>query len=275
MRPQPASGPAASGATASNSATAPGVARTSGANGSSPALPDPAGAASAGAALASASDAAAGQAGRNGASGWAGSRQGALALIRRTPAVLRYHWLASIVIAAGVALRLLAQMAYHPAIIYIDTLKYLYDAWPGSDPVGYKIPLKLILLFGDLGTVEVIQHLLGIAIAVTIYAVLIRRGVPRWLGALAIAPVLLDAYQVQVESMIMPDIWFEALVVAGIAVLLWRRQPGMKLALIGGALLGASVGIRQVGEVLIIPALIFVVVMGGGWRKVLQNATAV
>ncbi len=24
-------------------------------------------------------------------------------------------------------LRVLAQMAYHPAIIYIDTLKYLYD----------------------------------------------------------------------------------------------------------------------------------------------------
>ncbi len=49
----------------------------------------------------------------------------------------------------------------------------------------------------------------------------------------------------------------------------------MKLALIGGALLGASTGIRQVGEVLIIPALIFVLAMGGGWRKILQNATAI
>ncbi len=129
--------------------------------------------------------------------------------------MMAHHWIASILIALGVVLRALAQMAYHPAIIYIDTLKYLYDAWPGSDPVGYKVPLKVILLVGDLGTVEVVQHLLGIAIAVTMYAVLVRRGVPRWLGALAIAPVLLDAYQVQVEAMIMPDIWFEALVVAG------------------------------------------------------------
>ena len=87
--------------------------------------------------------------------------------------------------------------------------------------------------------------------------------------------MLLDAYQVQVEAMIMPDIWFEALVVAGIAVLLWRPVPSMRLALVGGALLGASTGIRQVGEVLIIPALIFVLAMGGGWRKVVQNATAV
>jgi hypothetical protein len=198
-----------------------------------------------------------------------------LAWIRGVPAMLGHHWLASILIAAGVVLRALAQMAYHPAIIYIDTLKYLYDAWPGSDPVGYKVPLKAILAVGDLGTVELVQHLLGIGIAVIMYVVLIRRGVPRWLGALAIAPVLLDAYQVQVESMIMPDIWFEAMVVAGLAVLLWRPQPGMKLALIGGALLGASTGIRQVGEVLIIPALILVVAMGGGWRKVLQNAVAV
>jgi hypothetical protein len=199
----------------------------------------------------------------------------ALALGRKIPPMLRTHWLASILIVGGVVLRALAQMAYHPAIIYIDTLKYLYSAWPGSDPVGYKIPLKAILLVGDLGTVEVVQHLLGIAIAVALYAVMIRRGVPRWLAALAIAPVLFDAYQVQVESMIMPDIWFEALVVGGLVALLWRPMPGMRLALIGGALLGASPGIRQIGEVMIIPALIFVLALGGGWRKVIQNATAV
>src|SRR6266704_1090982 len=145
-----------------------------------------------------------------------------LALAGRIPAMLRTHWLASILIAGGVVLRALAQMAYHPAIIYIDTLKYLYDNWLGSDPVGYKVPLKAILAVGDLGTVEVVQHLLGIAIAVTLYAVMVRRGVPRWLGAIAVAPVLLDAYQVQV-----------------------------------------------------IPALIFVLAMGGGWRKIVQNATAV
>ena len=189
--------------------------------------------------------------------------------------MLRVHWLLSILLVGGVALRVLAQMAYHPAIIYIDTLKYLYDNWPGSDPVGYKVPLKIILAVGDLGTVEVVQHVLGLAIAVALYVVMVRRGLPRWLAALAVAPVLLDTYQVQVEAMIMPDIWFEALVVAGIAVLLWRPVPTMRLALIGGALLGASTGIHQAGEILIIPALIFVLAMGGGWRKIIQNASAV
>ncbi|MGI9006740.1 MAG: hypothetical protein ACR2FU_11205, partial [Streptosporangiaceae bacterium] len=206
---------------------------------------------------------------------WHSWRRGAITLLARIPGLLRVHWLASILIAGGIVLRVLAQMAYHPAIIYIDTLKYLYDSWPGSDPVGYKVPLKLILLVGDLGTVEVIQHILGIGIAVALYVTMVRRGVPRWLGALAIAPVLFDAYQVQVEAMIMPDIWFEAMVVAGLAVLLWRPALTVRMGLVGGALLGASTGVRQVGEVLIIPALIFVVALGGGWRKVLQNATAV
>src|SRR5260221_5289516 len=255
MRTQPASGPAASGAPAS------GVNGTKG----SPAAP---------AVTATAMPWHSAHSGIGGAGGWIACRNSAVALIGRTPSVLRYHWLASILIAAGVALRVLAQMAYHPAIIFIDTLKYLYGSWPGSDPIGYKLPLKAILLVGNLGTVEVVQHLLGIAIAVTLYVVMLRRGLPRWLSALAIAPVLLDAYQVQVESMIMPDIWFEALVVAGLAVLLWRPVPSMRLALLGGALLGLSIGIRQIGEVLIIPALIFVVAIGGSWRQIVQNGTA-
>jgi hypothetical protein len=256
MRTQPASGPAASEPPAS------------GVNGTK-------GSSAASAAAATAAPWHSFREGEGGAGGWIARRNSAVALIGKTPSVLRYHWLASIVIAAGVALRVLAQMAYHPAIIYIDTLKYLYHSWPGADPVGYKVPLKVILFAGDLGTVEFVQHLLGIAIAVTLYVVMLRRRLPRWLSALAIAPVLLDAYQVQVESMIMPDIWFEALVVAGLAVLLWRPVPSIPLALTGGALLGTSAGMRQIGEVLIIPALIFVVAIGGGWRKIVQNGTAV
>ncbi|HUJ07210.1 MAG TPA: hypothetical protein VLX31_13970 [Streptosporangiaceae bacterium] len=196
-------------------------------------------------------------------------------LARSIPRVLRRNWLASILITCGAVLRILTEMAYHPAIIYIDSLKYLYDAWPGADPVGYKIPLKMILAVGDLGTVEFVQHLLGIAIAVTIYLVMVRRGVVRWLAALAIAPVLLDAYQLNVEAMIMPDVWFEAFIVGGLAMLLWRENLTLPMAMIGGALLGGSVGLRQVGEVLIIPALIIVAVMGGGWNTIARRATAV
>ncbi len=189
--------------------------------------------------------------------------------------MLRRHWLASALITIGAVLRVLVMMAYHPAILYIDSLKYLYSYWLGSDPVAYKIPLKLILAFGDLGTVEFVQHLLGIAMAIALYAVLVRRGAPRWLGALAIAPVLLDAYQLQVEAMIMPDVWFEAMIVAGLVLLLWKPVPSLGLLITGGFLLGGSTGMRQAGEILILPALVYVLAIGGGWRLVLRNAIAV
>lgn len=199
-----------------------------------------------------------------------------VAMLTRAENVVKRHWLASALIVAGLVLRVLAQAAYQPAIVYIDTLKYLYGAWPGSDPVAYKVPLKMILaLGGNLNTVELIQHLLGVAIAITLYVMLLRRGTPRWLAALAMAPVLLDAYQLQAETMIMPDVWFEAVIVAGLAVLLWHKRPTLQTLIIGTALLGASTGVRQVGEIMIVPALVLVLVLGGGLRKVLVNGVAV
>src|SRR6185437_14495625 len=67
------------------------------------------------------------------------------AILTRVEVSVRTHWIASILVVLGLVMRFLTQAAYQPAIIYIDTLKYLYDAWPGSDPVGYKVPLKMIL----------------------------------------------------------------------------------------------------------------------------------
>src|ERR1700723_3506397 len=67
--------------------------------------------------------------------------------------------------------------------------------------------------------------LLVLAMAVALYLILRRRGVPRWLAAPATAPILLDAYQLQIEQSIMPDTAFEALIVAGLVCLLWKPRP--------------------------------------------------
>src|SRR5260370_9500053 len=133
----------------------------------------------------------------------------------------------------------------------------------------------ILALGGGLGTVELVQHLLGLAIAITLYVVLVRRGAPRWAAALAMAPVLFDAYQLQAEAMIMPDVWFEAIIVAGLAVLLWSQRPTLLTVICGTALLGASTGIRQVGEIMIVPALAIVLASGGGFAKVFTQAFAV
>jgi hypothetical protein len=188
-------------------------------------------------------------------------------------AVVRRHWLAAALLAAGLVLRVLAQLAYRPALFYIDTTRYLYSA-EGNDPVGYKGPLRAILLLANFDAVAAIQHLLGLAMAMVIYLLLRRRGVPRWLAALAIAPVLLDAYQLQTEQTIMPGTWFEALIVAGLAILLWQPRTSWRGAVAAGILLGTSATVAQVGEALILPAAIYLLAAGGGWRQAIGKAAA-
>jgi hypothetical protein len=188
--------------------------------------------------------------------------------------LLRGHWLASALLTAGLALRVLAQFAYRPALFYIDSVKYLYSA-AGNDPEGYKLPLRGILLVANLNTVVAVQHLLGLAIAVAIYVVLLRRGVFRWLAALAIAPVLLDGYQLQNEQAIMPGTWFEALIVAGIAILLWQPAVSWRRAVVAGIVLGTSATVAQVGEALIPAAALFVLAAGSAsWRQAIAKAAA-
>ena len=185
----------------------------------------------------------------------------------------RRHWLAVLLLAAGLALRVLAQVSYRPALFYIDTERYLYNA-AGMDPVGYKGPLLAILFAGNFAAVAAVQHLLGLAMAVVIYVLLLRRGVSRWLAALAIAPVLLDAYQLQNEQAIMPGTWFEALIVAGLAILLWRPRTGWRAVVAAGLVLGASATFAQVGEAMILPGVIYLLAAAGGWRRAVGQATA-
>jgi uncharacterized membrane protein len=202
-------------------------------------------------------------------------------LPRRTGRAVRgaasRHWLAMALLAAGLVLRVLVLLAYRPVLFFVDSVRYLYNAY-GQDPVGYSGPLKAIFFVGNLDTVAAAQHLLGLGMAVVIYLLLLRRGVSRWLAALAIAPVLLDAYQLQIEQMIMPDVLFEAIIVAGLAILLWpQREAGLSWSRVvaGGIVLGASATVAQVGQALLVPAVIYLLVAGGGWRRAIGRAAAV
>jgi hypothetical protein len=203
-------------------------------------------------------------------------RGGVRDVVRQAVPVARRNWLMTVLLAAGLVLRVLAQITYRPALLYIDTLKYLYNAWPGTDPLGYKGVLKAILLVGNLQVVTAVQHLVGLAMAVAIYAVLRRRGVPRWLAALAAAPVLLDAYELQNEQTIMPDVWFDALMVLTLVVLLWHPRPTRRTIVVAGIALGLSVTVGQATEILLLPVVIYVVIaVRGRWHKIRSAALMV
>lgn len=191
--------------------------------------------------------------------------------------VLRRHGLFLTLLAGGMALRVMTQFAYRPAILYIDSYRYLIGAYEldptRNQPLGYALFIRPLLDgLATLGALPAVNHLLGLGMAVVIYAVLLRRGAWRWLAALASAPVLLDAYQLQIEQMIMSDALFQALLVAAFALLVWRRRPGLLVAAGCGLLLGLAVWVRLVGQPLIIPAVIYLLLAGGGtWRRRLAN----
>jgi hypothetical protein len=193
-------------------------------------------------------------------------------------AMVRRHWPFAILLTTGVSLRAAVTVAYRPALIYIDTPRYLGGDQGGLDPLGYTYLLLRPVLGGGGGLtgVAVVQHVLGLAMAAALYALAIRYGTGRWLAALAAAPVLLDAYQIQAEQTIMPDVLFEALIVAAMTLLLWPRppvapdedrspQPGLVRLACGAALLGLSATVRQVGVLFVVPLVAYVLTAGPGW----------
>jgi hypothetical protein len=209
---------------------------------------------------------------------------GALMVVSRAPRWLCLHWILAVLLVIGAGLRVLTVLAYQPAILYIDSFSYLdnlYDLRPDMlRPIGYELILKLLLPFGGLRAVAVVQHLLGLGMAVTIYQLVLRHGARRWLAALATAPVLLDAYQVQIEHNIMPDVWFQALLVVLVWVLTWRGLPRPWHAASAGVLIGVAVIVRLVGITMLIPAVAYLIVAGSlwasrtGWRQIGLRAVA-
>jgi len=192
----------------------------------------------------------------------------------------RRHWLFWLLLGGGLVLRAVTQIAYEPALLFIDSKKYIFGTdftntvWGSFDPLGYSLlVLRPVLMFADLAYAALVQHVLGMAMAGALYVLMLRRGLARWLAALAVAPVLLDAYQLNAEQTIMPDVLFETLVVAGIVLLLWQPRPTLALVILGGLALGASAPVRQVGEALIVPGLVYVLAAARGWRTRLLHGT--
>jgi NADH:ubiquinone oxidoreductase subunit K len=190
---------------------------------------------------------------------------------------LRRHWLFALLFTLGVLLRVMAQVAYQPAILYYDSAGYL-GAYrlklSEPDPLGYPLTVRLLLgAFHDLAGLAAFNHLLGLAIAGLIYAVLLRRGVKPWMAALAAGPVLLDGLQLLVEQMVMSEPLFQFFVVLGITLLLWRPRPAPVMAAAAGVSFAAAALTRYVGLSLVLAGLVFCG-LAAGRRVVSRLVTA-
>src|SRR5260370_28496186 len=92
---------------------------------------------------------------------------------------------------------------------------------------GYAFFLALMRPFDSLALTAGVQHLMGLAIAVMVYALLINRGVPGWGATLAAAPVLFDPRELNLEHSIMSDTLATLLMLAALVVLIIRQPPSV------------------------------------------------
>jgi hypothetical protein len=212
------------------------------------------------------------EAGSPGAGGAAG-RPPAPSRYARLRALILANKLFAVALAAGAVLRLLTVLGYPGALWFAgDSYVYLGAALrlqPNlSKSTGYSLFLKVLEPFHSLTLVTVVQHLMGLAIAVLLYMLLRRARVPKLWAALATVPVLLNGFQIELEHMIMADTLLEFLLVAAAAILLWRRRPPWPAVLAAGLLTGYAVTVWSGGLVLPVVFFVFVIARRMGWRAV-------
>ena len=141
----------------------------------------------------------------------------------------RRHWLFAIALAGAVAIRVLVMVAFRPVMWFGgDSASYLSTGLrliPDPSRVGgYGFGLWVLRPLHSFVAVAAVQHAMGVAMGVLIYLLARRYGLPAWAATLATLPVFFDAYQLQLEQDLLPDVPFAFLVVLALYLLL--RVPG-------------------------------------------------
>ncbi|HEV3291949.1 MAG TPA: hypothetical protein VG123_23460 [Streptosporangiaceae bacterium] len=210
---------------------------------------------------------------------WLGQARISFARARpRLAGYWRQHWLMTVVAGLSLLPRLLAALAVRPALFTPDSFGYLAEGvhlLPGQTrPSGYPVMLLVLAPFHSLLLVTTVQHLMGVATGVLVYAVLRHWRLPACGAVLAAGPVLFDPRQLVLESAVLPDTLYTLLVTAAVAVLLTRRGPAVALAATAGFLLACAAITRGNGAAEIVAVLAVLAGQRAGWRPVTAAAAA-
>ncbi|MFC6934016.1 hypothetical protein ACFQHO_29150 [Actinomadura yumaensis] len=194
-------------------------------------------------------------------------------------AAARRHPFFAVILAIAALLRAVAMVGYTPAMFFNDSFDYLHVAMqPYPHPLrpdGYSFLLIALKPFHSFALVTGIQHLMGLAMGVMIYALLRRKfGVWKWVSAVATAPVLLDGYQIQLEHLILSDTMFTFLVMCAVTLLLWHDRPSWRIAASVGLIIGLSWLTRSVGAPVLLGVLTYMLIRRVGWRMLAVTTVA-
>ena len=166
---------------------------------------------------------------------------------------------------------MIAALGFKPALLIQDSFSYMKQSvqlLPLAElrPAGYPLVLHLLQPFHSLLLVTTLQHLMGIALGVVIYAVLRTRGLPAWGATLAAVPTLFDSRQIWLESSILPDTLFTLVLMIAVAILIVRPKPAIWQAVIVGLLVSWASVIRGNGAPVFVIILAFLLIMRVGWK---------
>ncbi len=190
------------------------------------------------------------------------------------------HRLFVIVLIPAVLLRVDAELGYQWQAWFNDSFQYLVNTVHFQlDPVrvsGYSIGLKILQPLHSYALITILQHLMGLAVAVMVYALAGHRfSAPAWLATLATVPVLYDGFEIEIEHLIMADVPFLFLLTLATTLLLWDRSgPSLRRCVAVGLLLGIADFVRSVALPLLPVFAVYMIIRGSGWRKVAATIVA-
>lgn len=184
----------------------------------------------------------------------------------------RRHALFGAVLLAAAAVRAMVMLGFPGAMLTPDSADYVAAALqmqPGLiRPSGYPAMLRLLEPFHSLAAVVGVQHAMGLGIGVVGYALLRRIGLPGWGATLAMVPVLLSAYAIQLEHFLLSDTLFAFLVMIAVAAVMWWPDPPPWACALAGLVLAAATLVRTQGLPLLIVFLACLLIKFAGWRTV-------
>jgi hypothetical protein len=196
----------------------------------------------------------------------------------------------ALLFAAGLVLRLVVSLVYQPAVMNnADSATYIVMADGGlfGDPVrttGYPIFMIALHAISDqLAFTIAVQHVVGIATAVLLYALGRRAGAPVWAAAIGAAAILLPLDQIVLEHVILAEALFIFMLVAALYACvraldeprpLWRAFDSRHAWIIAATLLLAlSAWVRAVALPLAPFFLLWILLaIPGTWRRRVVNA---
>ncbi|MFL6054327.1 MAG: hypothetical protein ACJ72W_15605 [Actinoallomurus sp.] len=199
--------------------------------------------------------------------------------LSRFLAFARRHRVLLAVLVPAVVLRLVTMLGYRGAMWFPDSYDYVSGALTLTPnlirPSGYSLFLALLSPVHSLTLVMFVQHAMGVAVGVMVYALLRHRfGLPGWAASLAAVPALFDAFGIQLEHLVLSDTPFTFLLTLAVTLALWDRAPSTRRMALVCLLVGLAAVTRSVGLPVLVLLLAWLAVRRVGRRTLAAGLVA-